>query len=262
MTISLTEVGDVSALEQCIQSCKVSCGNCRLNSICLPQALESGEFEALGNIIQHHKAIKKNRHLYQEGEKFRSVYVLRTGVVKAYRTTDNGLQQIIRFYYPGEVLGMDGICNNFHASSAESLEMASVCQIPFKSLQKLSTVMPNLQHHVFRLMSRQITEDQQLITLLSKNSAVVRVASLILSISIGNARRKLSATHLCLPMTRIDIGNYLGLTVETVSREFGRLKKMGILQVDNCEIEILDTAELRNLVKAYKPCGKSHCAMS
>ena len=142
---------------------------------------------------------------------------------------------------------MDGISNNTHASSAKSLETAAVCEIPFSSLEKLSTLMPSLQRHFFQLMSREITEDQQLITLLSKNSADERVASLLLSISTRNARRKLSATQFRLPMSRVDIGNYLGLTVETVSRVFSRMQKLGLLRVDNKEIEILDTVGLQEM---------------
>jgi CRP/FNR family transcriptional regulator len=108
-------------------------------------------------------------------------------------------------------------------------------------------MMPNLQRHFFQLMSREITEDQQLITLLSKNSADERVASLMLSISTRNAKRKLSATQFRLPMSRVDIGNYLGLTVETVSRVFSRMQKMEILLVDNKEIQILDVDGLKKM---------------
>jgi CRP/FNR family transcriptional regulator len=262
MTIQLAEARDVPALEQYIQTSKESCGNCRLNSTCLPQVLESDEIKYLDDIIQHHKSIQKNQHLYREGDEFRSVYILRTGAIKAYRTTDDGLEQVTRFYFPGEVLGMDGICNNFHGSSAKSLEMAAACEIPFTSLEKLSTKMPNLQHYFFQLMSRQIEEDQQLITLLSKYSAEERVASLMLSLSACNARRKLSATRMRLPMSRIDIGNYLGLSEETVSRTFSRLQKMEILRVYNKEIEVLDTAGLQNLAGKFKPCEKSRRALS
>ena len=142
---------------------------------------------------------------------------------------------------------MDGISNNLHASSAKALETAAVCEIPFTSLEKLSAMMPTLQRHFFQLMSREITEDQQLITLLSKNSADERVASLMLSISTRNSRRKLSATQFRLTMSRVDIGNYLGLTVETVSRVFSRMQKLEILQVDNKEIKILDVQGLQHM---------------
>ena len=247
MTIHLAETGADGALKACTHDYQVNCGNCRLNSICLPLALETDDIQQLDDIIQRSKPLQKSQHLYREGDDFQSVYAVRSGTLKAYKTTDDGREQVTGFYFPGEILGMDGISNNAHASSAKALETAAVCEIPFTSLERLSSLMPNLQRHFFQLMSREITEDQQLITLLSKNSADERVAALMLSISNRNARRKLSATQFRLPMSRVDIGNYLGLTVETVSRVFSRMQKMEVLQVDNKEIEILDTAGLQNM---------------
>jgi CRP/FNR family transcriptional regulator len=244
---NLASAGDGGAMKPCAHEYQVNCGNCRLNSICLPLALESDDIEQLDNIIQRSKPLQKHQHLYREGDEFQSVFAVRSGTLKAYKTTDDGREQVTGFYFPGEILGMDGISNNAHASSAKSLETSAVCEIPFSSLEKLSSMMPNLQRHFFQLMSREITEDQQLITLLSKNSADERVAALMLSISTRNSRRKLSSTQFRLPMSRVDIGNYLGLTVETVSRVFSRMQKMDILQVDNKEIEILDLEGLRKM---------------
>lgn len=247
MTIHLANTGNEEAFKPCTHDYQASCGTCRLNSICLPLALKSEDIEQLDEIVQRSKPIQRNQHLYREGDKFLSVYAVRSGTLKAYKTTDDGREQVTGFYFPGEILGMDGIANNTHASSAKALETAAVCEIPFASLEKLSTLLPSMQRHFFQLMSREITEDQQLITLLSKNSADERVASLMLSISTRNARRKLSATQFRLPMSRVDIGNYLGLTVETVSRVFSRMQKMDILSVDNKEIEIRDIKALKEL---------------
>jgi len=247
MTIHLADTGENSALKPCTHDYQVNCGNCRLNSICLPLALESDDIQQLDEIIQRSKPLQKSQHLYREGDEFQSVYAVRSGALKAYKTTDDGREQVTGFYFPGEILGMDGISNNAHASSAKALETVAVCEIPFLSLEKLSSLMPNLQRHFFQLMSREITDDQQLITLLSKNSADERVSALLLSISARNARRKLSSTQFRLPMSRVDIGNYLGLTVETVSRVFSRMQKMDILRVDNKEIEILNIDCLSNM---------------
>jgi CRP/FNR family transcriptional regulator len=247
MTIRLADTGEGGELKRCIHDYQVNCGNCRLNSICLPLALESDDIQQLDDIIQRSKPLQKSQHLYREGDDFQSVFAVRSGALKAYKTTDDGREQVTGFYFPGEILGMDGISNNSHASSAKALETAAVCEIPFTSLERLSAMMPNLQRHFFQLMSREITEDQQLITLLSKNSADERVASLMLSISTRNAKRKLSATQFRLPMSRVDIGNYLGLTVETVSRVFSRMQKMEILLVDNKEIQILDVDGLKKM---------------
>ncbi|MAT92434.1 MAG: Crp/Fnr family transcriptional regulator [Halioglobus sp.] len=231
----------------CAHDYQINCSSCRLNSLCLPLALESDDVRQLDEIIQRGKPLQKGEYLYREGDEFRSVYAVRSGTLKAYKTTDDGREQVTGFYFPGEILGMDGISNNMHASSARALETAAICEIPFTSLEKLSASMPSLQRHFFALMSREITEDQLLITLLSKNSADERIAALMLSISTRNARRKLSATKFRLPMSRVDIGNYLGLTVETVSRVFSRMQKMDILRVDNKEIEILDLDNVRAL---------------
>ena len=247
MTIHLTDADGSAVLKPCVHDYQVNCSNCRLNSVCLPLALEGDDIQQLDDIIQRSKPLQKSQHLYREGDHFQSVYAVRSGTLKAYKTTDDGREQVTGFFFPGEILGMDGISNNSHASSAKALETAAVCEIPFSSLEKLSSMMPNLQRHFFQLMSREITEDQQLITLLSKNSADERVGALMLSISSRNARRKLSATQFRLPMSRVDIGNYLGLTVETVSRVFSRMQKMEVLRVENKEIEILDLDGLKNM---------------
>jgi len=232
---------------RCHHDYQVSCGNCRLSTICLPIALEATEIEKLDDIIQRGRPLQKGEHLYRVNDPFSSVYAVRSGTLKAYTVTDDGQEQVTGFYFPGEIVGMDGISKNKHASSAKALETAAICEIPFESLGDLSTRLPSLQRHFFQLMSKEIAEDQQLITLLSKNSAEERIASLLLSISTRYARRKMSATNFRLPMSRTDIGNYLGLTVETVSRVFSRLQKLEILSVDNKEITIQNVEELRKL---------------
>ena len=247
MNTQFIGVDEELPVQSCTHEYQANCGTCRLSSICLPYTLESSEIDALDSIIQRSRPLQQGQHLYRETDDFQSVYAVRSGTLKAYRTTDDGREQVTGFYFPGEILGMDGISNNAHASSAKALETAAVCEIPFTSLEKLSAVMPHLQRHFFQLMSREIAEDQLLITLLSKSSADERVAAMILSVSTRNARRKLSATQFRLSMSRVDIGNYLGLTVETVSRVFSRMQKLNILSVDNKEIEILDADALRGM---------------
>lgn len=231
----------------CHHDFKVNCSNCRLNTLCLPLALENKDIDALDAIVQRSKPIHKNDYLFREGDTFSAIYAVRSGAIKAFATTDDGREQVTGFYFPGELLGMDGISRNQHASSAKALETSAVCEIPFDLLGDLSARIPNLQRHFFQLMSREITEDQQLITLLSKNSADERIGALLLSISSRNARRQLSASRFRLPMSRVDIGNYLGLTIETVSRVIGRLQKRGVIHVDNKEVEILDFTALTDV---------------
>lgn len=221
-----------------------SCSDCRLASLCLPIALEAGEIRQLDQLVQRRLVLQRGDPVYSEDAPFTSVYAVRSGSVKAYRIVGNDREQVTGFYFPGEILGMDGISKNRHVSSAVALETTSICEIPFERLGELSTRLPSLQRHFFQLMSQEITEDQQLITLLGKSSAEQRVATLLLSIAARNARRRLSATQFRLPMSRTDIGNYLGLTLETVSRIFSRFQKLGLLAVDGKEVHILDSEQL------------------
>ncbi len=231
----------------CPHDKKVSCGNCRLNTICLPISLHIDDIDRLNSIIQRGKPLQKGDYLYRANDLFDSVYAIRSGAVKAITINDNGVEQVTGFYLPGEIVGMDGIGDNRYTNSVIALETASVCEIPFNRMEELSLQIPNLQRHFFQLMSREITQDQQIITLLSKSSAEERIAALLLSISSRNSRRQLSANAFRLPMSRTDIGNYLGLTIETVSRIFTRLQKQDVIAVDKKEIVINDMDKLRSI---------------
>jgi len=231
----------------CPHDKRVSCGNCRLNAICLPISLHIDDIDRLNNIVQRSKPLQKGEYLYRANDDFHSVFAIRSGAVKAVSISDKGDEQVTGFYLPGEVVGMDGLADNIYTNSVVALETSSVCEIPFSRLEDLSLQIPSLQRHFFQLMSREITQDQQVITLLSKGSAEARIASLLLSISSRNGRRNLSVTDFILPMSRTDIGNFLGLTIETVSRIFTRLQKNKLIDVDKKEISILDMDALRNL---------------
>lgn len=225
----------------------ISCNECRLSTICLPISLQIDDIDKLDRIIQRGRPLQKGEYLYHARSAFQSIYAVRSGTIKTVTVTGDGQEQVTGFYLPGEMLGMDGIANNTHSNAAIALETSAVCEIPFNRLEELSINIPSLQRHFFQLLSKEITNDQQLITLLSKNSAEERVATLLLSISSRNGRRHLSATKFRLPMSRADIGNYLGLTVETVSRALSRFQKQGMVSVDKKEIEITDPDSLRRL---------------
>ncbi|WP_019531219.1 fumarate/nitrate reduction transcriptional regulator Fnr [Dasania marina] len=236
-----------SSDKSCPHNHQVSCNDCRLGSICLPLAMKDDDIVKLEEIVQRGRPLQKNDHIYRAHDKFHSVYAVRSGTVKTYRVTNDGQEQITGFYFPGEIMGMDGIGSGKYANSARALETAAICEIPFDRLEALSTEVPNMQRHFFQLMSQEITSDQQLITLLSKNSAEERIAALLISISARMVRRKLSGTQFRLPMSRTDIGNYLGLTIETVSRVFSRFKKQNLVDVDGKEITLKDLEALREI---------------
>lgn len=225
----------------------VNCGDCRMKALCLPLALELDQVEQLDRIIQRGRPYQREEHIYRAGDAFHAVYAVRSGAIKTFAMTDQGVEQVTGFYLPGEIFGMDGIAHTHHISSALALETSAVCEIPFNRLEDLSIALPSLQRHFFQLMSREIINDQRLVALIGKNSADERLATLLMSISTRNAKRNLSELRFRLPMSRADIGNYLGLTVETVSRVFSRFQKQRLLKVDKKEIEILDLGGLQEL---------------
>ncbi len=243
----MTQLLDQNTTAQCPHNKRVSCSNCRLSSLCLPISLELNELDQIDEVILRNQPLHKGDYLYRIGDPFTSVYAVRAGCVKSVHNSEEGEEQITGFYLPGEILGMDGLTDDYHANFAIALETSSICEIPFQKLEILSHKIPSLQRHFFQLMSREITKDQKLISLLSKGSAEQRIAALLLSLSARHQKRQLSGTEFNLPMSRTDIGNYLGLTIETVSRVFGRLQKENIISTDRRLVTLLNIDQLRTI---------------
>ncbi len=234
----------------CSHSQHAHCSDCRLAGICLPISLEISDIDRLNEIISRGRPLQKRDYLYRSGDPFHSVFALRSGAIKTVKVTEDGLEQVTGFHLPGEIIGIDGLATNTHNNSAVALDTSAICEIPFHRLEELSVRVPSLQRRFFQIMSKEIAEDQALITLISKNSAEERIAALLLSLSARNHNRGLSADNFTLPMSRADIGNYLGLTIETVSRIFTRLHKNGIILLDKKQVTILDAARLKTTSQA------------
>ena len=237
-----------TVLKICPHNSTVSCASCRLSELCLPLALNKSEIHKLDAIVERNRPLTKGDHLYRQSDEFKSVYAVRSGSFKSYFLSNSGKSRVTGFYLLGDIIGMDGIASNKYANSTSALEHSSICEIPFSQLGKLSRELPSLQHHFFAIMGNEIAKDQQVHTLLSSYSAEERTASFLLGLSSRYARVSLSPTRFLLSMTRGDIGEYLGLTVETVSRIFTSLQKKRLISVDNREIELLDIENLRDIV--------------
>ena len=237
-----------TVLKICPHNSTVSCASCRLSELCLPLALNKSEIHKLDAIVERNRPLTKGDHLYRQSDEFKSVYAVRSGSFKSYFLSNSGKSRVTGFYLLGDIIGMDGIASNKYANSTSALEHSSICEIPFSQLGKLSRELPSLQHHFFAIMGNEIVKDQQVHTLLSSYSAEERTASFLLGLSSRYARVSLSPTRFLLSMTRGDIGEYLGLTVETVSRIFTSLQKKRLISVDNREIELLDIESLRDIV--------------
>lgn len=222
----------------------VSCQQCGLNALCLPHTLTSTEMDQVDKAVKRGKPLQRGQDLFETGTKFTSLYAVRSGAIKAYHIDENGDEQAIGFFLPGEILGLDAIDTQIHVSSAKALETSAVCEIPYSQIEELSHYIHNLQSHMYRLLSREIRLDQELQMLLGKKTAEERIGAFLLNLSMRYEQRRLSSTRFRLPMARTDIGNYLGLAVETVSRVFTRFQKNHILRVEGKEVEIIDHHEL------------------
>ncbi|KZN13199.1 fumarate/nitrate reduction transcriptional regulator Fnr [Marinomonas sp. TW1] len=232
------------------------CQNCSLSALCLPIALADEDINRLDQIIERKKPLKKGEFLFRQGDHFDSLYAVRSGTLKTYNITSLGEEQITGFYCPSELLGLSGIDSSAYPVSAKALETTTVCEIPFSHLEELSTKIPSLKHQIFKIMSRKISDDQQMMVLLGKKNADEKVASFLLNLSNRFKRRGYSASSFRLSMSRGEIGNYLGLAVETVSRVITRFQKNELIHVDGKEIEIVNFEEMQKLVGVAHDCDK------
>ena len=233
--------------KQCTGQTHINCQDCSISELCLPFSLNAEELTTLDKIIDRKRPIHKGDKLYHDGQEMHSLFAIRSGTFKTYTVSEQGEEQITGFHLAGDLLGFDAISDNEHPSFAQALETAMVCEIPYNNLDTLSNTMPKLKKQVLRLMSNEIRTDQEMLTLLNRKNAQQRVATFLSSLSNRYHDRGLSAIEFRLTMTRSDIGNYIGLTVETISRLLNRFHKNNIIHVDGKLIKILDMKQLNEI---------------
>lgn len=226
-----------------------------MHQLCLPMGLDSEDITRLDNIIGKRRRLLRDERLYQMDEPFRNLYAIRFGHFKTYQVNANGEQQITGFQMAGELLGMDAISGDRHHCDAVALEDSEVCEIPFARLEELFGQVPTLLRHFHRIMSQEITREQNVMLLLGNMRAEQRFAVFLVNLSARYAARGYSATSFQLRMSREDIGNYLGLTIESISRLLSRFKKQGWISVDKRELSLLDPAMLKALAAGTEQCS-------
>ena len=230
------------------ENIKVACKNCSLSTLCLPMGLSPEDVERLDNIVKRNRPLHRGDHLFRCGDRFRSLHVVKTGSVKTYTPSEDGGEQVLGFHLPGEIIGLDAIERETHNCSAKVLETSAICELPFSRLEELSSTIPTLQHQMYRLLSKEIGQDTEMLMLLGKKNAEERLATFLLSLSYRFKKRGLSPTDFYLSMSRHEIGNYLGLAVETVSRLFTRFQDEGLLKVERKHVQLRDIDKLESLV--------------
>jgi CRP/FNR family transcriptional regulator, anaerobic regulatory protein len=227
---------------------RVSCQDCSLSELCLPRTLNVDEIDRLDAIVRRGRLLDRGQLVFDAGDAFDSLYVVRSGSLKSSMTTPDGREQIVGFHLPGELVGLDGFSTGVHHCFAQGLETTSVCGLPTDRIEELSHEVPGLDRALHRLLGREIAEDQALLLLLGKGTAEERLAAFLLSLSRRHAERGFSPTRFNLSMSRHEIGNYLGLALETVSRQFAKLQSAGVLRVNRRAVEIRALDALRRLV--------------
>ncbi|MDM0057243.1 fumarate/nitrate reduction transcriptional regulator Fnr [Variovorax fucosicus] len=230
------------------QTIKVACSNCNLRELCMPVGLLPSELDRIDDIVATRRKVKRRETLFHSGERFTSLYAIRTGVFKTRVATEDGRDQVTGFQMAGEIIGLDGIVNDHHTCDAVALEDSEVCVMPFDRIEELSREITSLQRHVHQIMSREIVREHGVMLLLGGMRAEERLAAFLLNLVQRLHARGFSRSELVLRMTREEIGSYLGLKLETVSRTLSKFVTDGIIEVDNRHVRIVEPGALHHIV--------------
>ncbi|HUF79822.1 MAG TPA: fumarate/nitrate reduction transcriptional regulator Fnr [Burkholderiales bacterium] len=232
---------------------RAACASCSLRELCLPAGLEPQELEKLDRLVSQRRRLRKGENLYSAGMPLTALHAVRSGFLKSCVLHEDGREQVAGFHMMGDLLGLDAIGGNRHVSDAVALEDSEVCEISFPLFEQLSRDSPCLQQQLNRLMSREIIRDQGVMLLLGSMRADERLAAFLLNLAQRFAARGYSATEFNLRMTRQEIGSYLGLKFETVSRAFSGFHDRRLIEVRQRHVRIVDPAGLRRVLEPAHP---------
>lgn len=230
----------------------IKCQSCSISELCLPFSLNEAELNLLDDIIQRKKPIQKNTQIFKAGEPLQTLYAIRSGTFKTFIISEQGEEQITGFHLAGDLMGFDALNKKHHPSFAKALETSMVCEIPFDVLDELSSRIPKLKSQMMSLMSNELQSGSEMLLLLNRKNAEEKLATFLANYGRRLGARHLSSTEFSLPMTRSEIGNYIGLTIETISRLMTRFQKDNLIKVENKFITILDSPGLFRLAGISK----------
>ncbi len=219
----------------------------------MPIGLEVDDMKKLDEVVATRKQVKQGQMLFSNGDAFTSLYAIRTGFFKTCISNEDGREQVTGFQMAGEIIGLDGIVTDQHSCNAVALEDAEVCVMPFANVEELSREFPVLQRHVHKVMSREIVRENGMMMMLGNMRAEERLAAFLLNLVQRLHARGFSQSEMILRMTREEIGSYLGLKLETISRTFSKLSDDGIIEVKQRYVKILAPDELKKIFNP-QPC--------
>lgn len=221
----------------------VSCHDCSLARLCLPFSLNEDEIDRLEGVIKRNRPLHKHEYLIRAGDPVQHVYALRSGALKSYLLNPDGVEQITGFHLPSELIGLDAFGGDCYSSYCVALDTSLVCAISRQQLEELAGSIPALRKQLLYTLSREIHEEHEHHSHV-RESAEQRLAAFLLNLSVRYSKRGLSASSFVMPMSRGDIGNYLGMTTETVSRLFTRLRELHLIACSGHEVRLLDIQAL------------------
>lgn len=214
----------------------------------LGQALLPDELHILGEVMGRSFVVRRTEYLFRAGAPLTSIYLLRSGCMLTSMLTEDGREQVTGFPMTGELLGLDAVDSSTYPGSAMALQDSLIIELPFEALLGKAARFPELQHKLLQLMSRQIVRDQGVMMLLGSMNVDEKLASFILMLAEANRVRGYSASQLQLRMRREDIGSYLGIQLETVSRTLTRFQSQGLIRVQNRQLDVLNAGGLLAIV--------------
>jgi CRP/FNR family transcriptional regulator len=227
----------------------VACSSCNLREICLPVGLTQAELEHIDlRLVAGRRKVARGETLFRAGDRFDAVFAVWTGFFKTCVSSKDGRGQVTGFQMGGELIGLDGIGTRRHEVDAVALEDSQVCVIAYDELEALAREVVSLQQQFHKIMSREIVRDHGVMLLLGSMHAEERVAAFLLNLTHRLRARGLSASSVLLRMSREEIGSFLGLKLETVSRTFSKFQANGLLFVRQRQIQITDPVGLQQLL--------------
>jgi CRP/FNR family transcriptional regulator len=224
------------------------CSSCNLRELCLPGGLDAQDLERIDNLVYARRRLKRGEALYHAGAEFNALYAIRSGSFKASLFDGEGREQVSGFFMAGELLGLEGLGSDTYNAAAVALEDSEVCVLPYALIEKLAREIPALQRRLHAVLAREIVRDQGVMMLLGTMRSEQRLATFLLNLSARSVRRGYSSCDFHLRMTREEIGSYLGLKLETVSRLFSQFHDAGMIDVDHRHVRILDVQGLQRML--------------
>jgi len=245
--ISPKSAGPATTSVISIHELKARCSNCSMRELCLPHGLDQHDLDQLDQLIASRRRLKKGEVLYRPGDPFTALHALRLGSTMTTVLAEDGREQVCGYHLPGDLLGLDGIEAGYHKGQSVALEDSEICALPLDRLEEFARHAPALQRNLHRFLSREIDRDHNMMLLLGSMRAEERLAAFLLNLAHRYKQRGYSSTEFVLRMTREEIGSFLGLKLETVSRLFSRFQQEGLIQTQGRAVKLLDVTALKQL---------------